>query len=199
MFFLIFLGFCLAAFAFMSSYLNALKSFLEHLKTIQCQEKINNFKEAKDKILKFFFVVDLLSWMTLFFLLFSMLSTIAFLVASLYGCEYPYIALRHFLCILTCVYIIIMIFSFINAEKLRKNDWEEKSLKRWLWVYGFLIFGHGVVSLFLSWRGLIWFFVGLLVMIVALLIGFVFALAIYNPLTELGKCWGLLQRDENKK
>lgn len=201
--FLIFIGFCLAAFAFLFSYLNFPKSFLEDLKKMEGQETTKDRRRVKDKILKFFFAIDFLSWITLLFLLFSILSSIVFLVASLSKYKSPHLWLTPCLNILIIIYIIIMIIVFLKAEHLRRIDWETKSRRAWLVVYYLLISVHGVGSYFFVLRGevgLVSFFVGMPLMIVVLFSGFVIALARYNPLTELGKYWNLLANtteDEN--
>jgi len=198
---LTFIGLCIAAFAFLASYLRFAKNFLEKLYNLDNK----GIKKESGTIVKFFFALDLIVAWILVFLIFSMFLSIGFLVVKLQlaWCEYPYTGLRWSLFILIILYMITMCLIFIKAARLRKDHWEPKSRRLWLGFCWVLMITHGLFSLcfvhpfrkFPFWSGLSelgWFFISILFMIVLLFVLFIFVLN-YDPLTELARYWEILE------
>jgi len=202
--FLTFIGLCIATFGFLALYLSVPKNFLENLAKL-CYK----WPETKNnKLLKFFFSLDLITAWILIFMIFSILSSILLLASKLHLALFKFPYTKYGWVFLTGGYTSVMFFIFIRIiiGKLRK-EWEKKSRIRWSLFCLILMLLHSICSIlclppFSDPPKLNYFFVWLLVMIPILFILFVIVLT-YNPLTELARYWNLLEDkekvDKNKK
>ncbi len=195
--FLTFIALCIAAFAFLCQYLSFPKNFLKYL-TYFNQNEAKELSDNKKKIIYFFFVIDLFIGWILVFLIFAMIGSLGFLIASLQlsWWEYPHKNLRWFLFVGSIVYTIFMVYIFIFVYRFRREYWEKKSRLGWT-IFCFLLLLLENIPLFIfSWPfsqfSLSGFFVTLLGNLTVLFICIVFALCRYNPLTELAKIWKIL-------
>jgi len=190
---LTFIGLCIAAFAFLSSYLAFPKNLITKLKEnlYNGDEENKEKKEKKEKVIFYFYSVDLFAAWTLILLILSIIASIGFLLSKLKLAWYqkPYVGLRIFLASITIFYACIIIHILQELPDIREQKWlNNRRFPVRLISNTFLLssFSMLYISCYLdNFAG--WFLVSLLFSIASLFTFLVWSLAVYNPLTELGK------------
>lgn len=202
-----FIGLCLAAFAFLSGYLSFPKNFLVNLKSsknsgiIECDEQ----KASINRILVFFFVVDFITAWILVFLMFSIFIIIGFLIVrfQLVWCNDPfYLCLKWYIWLISIVYLILMNIVIYITNKMREKYWDNNSRKKWISFFRIFVIIHSLTFIYISSSylntRLDWIFIWLLFFLASLFCILIYALACFNPLTELAKYKGLIPNSKQK-
>lgn len=192
-----FIGLCIAAFALLATYPNLVKSYLEHLNSIE--SRIENTEELKfrNSIIKYFFVADFVTAWTMGFLVFLVILFSILLAAKLQliCCDsqnniyYP--QLKRYIFSLLIVYITLVSYVLYIANNLRADDWEIESRNGWLRFFAILLLFQAIFLGYFSWpfsyvefSGI---FVVMMVFLGVYLFLLVFILVKYTPLTALVK------------
>lgn len=160
-----YLGFNIAAFAFLSQYLAFPKDILAELSRAKRHANLHEFpykasrvtnnikdKEASDTIKAFFLEADTVTYTTLIYLLFSIAVILLIIMANLLKADSLLkIIIFYILCIMVCAFYIHVIVNPMNNElKANARKWPQKyqsAKKMYLTILSVISFLLGLISI----------------------------------------------------
>ena len=209
---LVYLGFNIAAFAFISQYLSFPKDLLAELSRVKRDKSIHEFpyeaskvtnniknKVASDKMKAFFLEADTVIFATLIYLLFSILFILFIIMIKLFTVDF---LIKSFIVFCALIYMGIIVFS-MSFEFIKNNrKWPKKNQRAKKWYMIILIvlaIKLGLGTIVFCWNNLELLFI---LLIFGLLIHFflnILTIWIRMPVTQLVALWeNLLETEQDQ-